>query len=676
MAGRSLKNARHFDDGHKYLAEELLQPNASRCDLSRTNMWCSHFTQAVVLTAPEPPRVYSGFENEVGKYTTAVKRVPDGAKVIGVFNKNPLQVVYALELKGGVADIHFASPVRHLTEDYGYPVDNSPLADAVVGTKLGKGALLQSDPCHDEFGNFMYGTNLRTVYANVGGRTYEDGIIISESAAQKMTHVSVKEYTIVINANDLTVNAYGEPSRHQGFPDVGEDVVDGVLLARRRINHEALLFDLSDEQLSTVNWHSDTVFYSEGTVVDVDIHSNLSIPELEKHPYNAQLLRYEKQWQAFRAWVLETFKPYMRGEGADSKYTESVGYHYKRVTDTKVTPETGGSWKHDRSEFDGVVLRILVAKENPAVVGSKLTNRYGGKGVVSQILPDSEMPRPAGGGRPAELICNSLGVINRLNPAQLIESELNFIADAVADQMRPHLAGGEGAKAQALLLDFLGLVAPAQAAHLASVFKRTPQSWQDYADAIAEGGDIMIHQPPVVGTVTLPAMREAYRRFGVEKRPVEGGTVDEPLVFGTNYYLKLRHEPASKHSARSAKHLSISGVPTKNNRGVRTGTEHHSATPIRIGEQEVHNLLIPMKPDDLSRLFRIHATDDSARSEIISRLLTNEPFRQDRMEPRSSSVPLTVAGMGAYLESAGLTLGYGDDAEQPTEETANGQHEG
>ena len=40
----------------------------------------------------------------------------------------------------------------------------------------------------------------------------------------------------------------------------------------------------------------------------------------------------------------------------------------------------------------------------------------GGKGVISQIKPDAEMPMTEDGRR-ADLVINSLGVVNRLNTA-------------------------------------------------------------------------------------------------------------------------------------------------------------------------------------------------------------------------------------------------------------------
>ncbi len=657
MGGSVIRNHADYDGGHKFLAEELLQPMTNKCDVGRTNMFTSHISQTVVLDQPERPRVFSRFENAFGAYTTAVKVLPEDATVISVFEKNPLQKVYALQYADGRVDIHFSAPVRHLTENYGYRLTNTALEGVEEGQVLPAGTKVQGWACTDDDGNFRYGVNLKTVYMNLEGLTYEDGIVCSESAAERLSHTSIDKVIVVLNANDLTVNLYGDADRHQGFPDVGEAIQNGILMARRRINHESILFDLSAPQLSKVNWDADTVFYSEGTVVDVDVFSNLSAEELDKHPFNRQILQYHNKWLEFREWFMGVFGDAVRDSTVP--YSEDVAYWYRMCRDTG-----NGRWRHERSEFDGVVIRFTIAKRNRLGEGSKITNRYGGKGVISEIRPDKDMPTTEDGRR-ADLVINSLGVVNRLNPAQLFESELNFVADKVAEQMRG-IAEKEGILLDAYdhMLSFLDVVSPQQAEWMRSNVS-TDQAVNVALDVIEGREPIYIHQPPFFGNVSLEQLDSAYVTFGVEKDKFVG--IEEPLVLGTNYYMKLRHEPLSKLSARSAKHLSIGGVPTKNSRGVRTNTEHHSTTPIRLGEQELQNLLIANAPDELKRFLRLYATDDVSREGAIAELLTRpDPFSNERIEARGTGSTRPVAGLKALLESIGLKLESTDgDDEAP-----------
>jgi DNA-directed RNA polymerase beta subunit len=92
-------------------------------------------------------------------------------------------------------------------------------------------------------------------------------------------------------------------------------------------------------------------------------------------------------------------------------------------------------WEH---HAPGVVTDVVNGKKGatvvvkatiPTKVGDKISGRYGDKGVVSMIVPDDEMPTDEKG-KPYELLTNPLGVISRVNSAQLIEAALGKVAAA------------------------------------------------------------------------------------------------------------------------------------------------------------------------------------------------------------------------------------------------------
>lgn len=70
---------------------------------------------------------------------------------------------------------------------------------------------------------------------------------------------------------------------------------------------------------------------------------------------------------------------------------------------------------------------VVVKATVPAEVGDKVSGRYGDKGVISMIVPDDEMPTDAQG-KPYELLTNPLGIISRVNSAQMIEAALGKVA--------------------------------------------------------------------------------------------------------------------------------------------------------------------------------------------------------------------------------------------------------
>ena len=52
---------------HFCFSEELLSPFVNNCDTQRLQMFSNHINQTVHLAKPEFPRVFTGFENQVGK---------------------------------------------------------------------------------------------------------------------------------------------------------------------------------------------------------------------------------------------------------------------------------------------------------------------------------------------------------------------------------------------------------------------------------------------------------------------------------------------------------------------------------------------------------------------------------------------------------------------------------
>jgi DNA-directed RNA polymerase subunit beta len=98
-------------------------------------------------------------------------------------------------------------------------------------------------------------------------------------------------------------------------------------------------------------------------------------------------------------------------------------------------------WKH---HDPGVVTDVVWGKNGPVVlaksastmqVGDKMSGRYGDKGVVAAIVPDSKMPHDANG-KPYEVLLNPLGVITRTNPSQKAEAQLGKIAELTGKSVR------------------------------------------------------------------------------------------------------------------------------------------------------------------------------------------------------------------------------------------------
>ncbi len=200
------------------------------------------------------------------------------------------------------------------------------------------------------------------------------------------------------------INLYGDKNNYKPFPNVGESIENGILCARRRINYFSVLTDFkeNDRVPDSLN---DALFYFNGVVESIEVFTNLSEEELNKS-YNLAIKQILDSRKAHYKDIKETIE-FFKSEGYTLR--DNCGFIYQKANDFLSEKK----FSYDKSEFEGTILRIKIMEDVSLKPGSKITGRYGNKGVISKILPDSEMPRVSSTGEIPDLVLNSLGVIGR-----------------------------------------------------------------------------------------------------------------------------------------------------------------------------------------------------------------------------------------------------------------------
>ena len=72
------------------------------------------------------------------------------------------------------------------------------------------------------------------------------------------------------------------------------------------------------------------------------------------------------------------------------------------------------------------LVRVYIAQKRKISIGDKMAGRHGNKGVISRILPESDMPFMADG-TPLQIVLNPLGVPSRMNIGQVLEVHLGLV---------------------------------------------------------------------------------------------------------------------------------------------------------------------------------------------------------------------------------------------------------
>jgi DNA-directed RNA polymerase beta subunit len=594
-----------FKDNHSFLGPTCMIPGLASTDANRAQMDSSHLEQRLQVLEPQAPLIYTGFENEWGKYSSGYCQLKGKWKVLCKIEKNDYNYDLIIKkiknseeetknLKNGIkpefnpGEYHVIqrNECTHLTEKYGYKHDNKIIDSLEKGDIIENNTVLFKDNNRDEEMNLTHGRNLNVVYLTYGGLTNEDAIVISESTSKKMGHYEVKIVDVSLNTNDIFVNMYGNKKFYKSFPDIGEDCKDGLLCATRRINYSTAPITLAD----TINLISEDVKYrGHGKVVDLQVISNIENPEeVLDTTYNKQIkIYYDKQQNYYKNFIAYVEPIVTNSDNKVSKDLVDLYNYYCRLVDPN------NKFLVNDNLFDHLRIKFTILEECSLVIGSKLAGRYGDKGVVSEIRPDDEMPKVtdfAGLGNPDEnsnvnfqidMILNPLGVSNRLNPSQNIETEINYNSKYIRYQMEQNWNEWTLEEEKKFLIDYLNVVDKEECENIEKFMDNlSEEELEELLLEIIKNG-IPVHQAPLNGAKNIVDLARIYNYTGVDRTKLKD--ITNTVIFGEKFMMTLKHIPASKFSARSVDQLSIKNIPVKSNL-YKEYKSDYSTNAIKIGK--------------------------------------------------------------------------------------------
>ncbi|NDA81257.1 MAG: DNA-directed RNA polymerase subunit beta, partial [Actinobacteria bacterium] len=348
-----------------------LIPFLEHDDANRALMGANMQRQAVPLIRPEAPYVGTGVEKKVAS---------DGADLI--LAKEDGEVV---EVSGTQVVVNYKTLGRHVHKLYKFRRSNhntcvNQIPRVTQGQSVKKGALLADGPSTDN-GELALGKNLVVALMPWEGFNFEDAIIISDRLVRDdvLTSIHIHEYSV--DARDTKL---GPEEITRDIPNLSEDI----------------LRDLDDRGVIRIG--------AEVGPGDVLVGKVTPKGETELTP-EERLLR-------------AIFGEKAR-EVRDTSLKVPHGESGKVISVSVVDREDGGELNPGVNQE----VKVLVAQKRKIGVGDKLAGRHGNKGVISKVLPASDMPFMADG-TPVDIILNPLGVPSRMNVGQVLEAHLGYVA--------------------------------------------------------------------------------------------------------------------------------------------------------------------------------------------------------------------------------------------------------
>lgn len=339
---------------------------------NRASMADKQIEQAISLKYRDAPLVQSSitankpeltFEKHLGTAfasTTApvagkvVKITPDSVHVQDGGTVHKVQLYNNFPLNDPTAMLHSEPTVK-------------------VGDHVSRGQVI-ADSNFTRNGTLSLGTNMRIGYIPYKGYNFEDGIVISQSAAQKLTSEHLHKMRLDI---DPTVD---ETSKHTWKANTARK-------AMMKPEHWAAL----DE---------DGVIKEGTMVLPGQVLATCMAPNVQK----SDVLQKAFGTRAAKKWRDKSLT-------WDSDFIGTVARVVKAP--------------------NGKDVQVFVRTEQPAEIGDKLSGRHGNKGIITKILPDHEMPFTLHGDerKPLDILLNPSGVPTRMNVGQVLETAAAKVAE-------------------------------------------------------------------------------------------------------------------------------------------------------------------------------------------------------------------------------------------------------
>ena len=645
----------------RILGRSLKQPFCNTNSGSRKIMQGIQMEQAIQILEPEAPIVSTGYENQLGyassNFLTADCDYTVLAKISKFsFKPNDHYWLILYNREHNLISVIERTPYHHITEFFGYLFDNTYLDSLLLNDVVRKGSVIKHTISYDENLNRAEGLNMTTMYIACED-VKEDPIVISESAAKRFSSPLISKIEIKINDNDILLNRYGKEKEYKTFPDIGERVENSIICAlRREMKDEEALFSQSWDRLKEPMMNDKKFLCDDGKVIDINVYCN-NPDKLQNNMYYQQVKKYYDESMRCAKEFVKKVSPFLYNEDGTRKEI-NVSYELQKLFHNMVMISQGTQYIQDKV-FSNISMEIVIQHNKPLVRGDKITDRYGGKGVISKVRPDNMMPHYLKDGRwhPVDVLYSMCTCINRLNDGQLFETSITSIGWKLLEYIKANVKDYD--VAFQLIHKYIWLLNPEQADEIAMQYRFNygrPDPMDDRArlapvehddnqfdrdlfiEEILHDGYIMVSMAPISSNMCIDKLRLIYKEFPFLEKycHVAVPMIDSsgkarmiytrrPVVIGYKYIFRLKQLAEEKFSAVSLASTNIRNENSKS-RMAKTHNARYASTPVRVyGEMESSTISSHVGAEIFIEEFNLNSSSPEARR-LNEQLLTGDPF--------------------------------------------------
>ena len=378
--------------------QSMNSPFAQHTASQRLMMFSSHSAQALTIDGAEMPRVFTGYEKQIGAEEFTKCRVDQDMiirRVIPKFNPSAFKdnvaetipswtVIYSGE--DGLIHCMDVSTYTYLHDGFGYFNKMLCLEEdrLYAGNVIPKGTKLTTSPSHDE-DRWMMGVNGNVAYMGEWGVT-EDACIISRSLSEKGTNLAILQTKLTIGIDDIPLDLYGDGDNYKCFPSIGEQVrSDGVLIGLRRNNESTFVSDMVPSRLRETELIHDELHKAPpgAKVIDVDVYINRDAIRKMKDRDDSiykQFLDFHKAQEYYYNSVLDAYTKLCTKDGEDlpiSPEFNTLVVKCACLSNNKKFVSKNIKLYDARDPVEFITVVITYAYPRKITIGSKITDRCG-----------------------------------------------------------------------------------------------------------------------------------------------------------------------------------------------------------------------------------------------------------------------------------------------------------
>ena len=633
-----------------------LIPFVEHDDANRALMGSNMQRQSVPLLKTDAPIVATGMEKVVARDSKSVLLSPVSGKVVHVDAKKI--IIKDSNYKHGSLlkqdeDLRTVELIKYSRSNQNTCYNQKVLVG--VGDKVEKGDVI-ADGASTQGGELALGKNALIAFMPWNGYNFEDAIVINERLVRDDVFTSIHVNEIELEVRDTK---RGEEELTPEIPNVSEEATaqldeNGLIRVGAIVNEddiligkvtpkgetdpspeEKLLRAIFGEKAGDVKDASKKAEPGvKGVVIKTDLYEktskqsraevNKQIKELQKTKRND-----ERELRASRDKLLKGLLKDKSSLGIKDKSNKVLikkgtklnlkkldSLNFEQFSHKEPWISGPKSWEkiglifdsfnrhlaelEDKLETDifklkegdqlqpGILklAKVYVANKRKVSIGDKMAGRHGNKGVIATIVPEENMPFLEDG-TPVDICLNPMGVPSRMNLGQLYETMLGWAGKRLGERYETPVFNGA-----------------------------TPD---EVAAKMKEAG------LPDSGKVTL------YDGLTGEK-------IDNPVLVGYQYMMKLYHMVDDKMHARSTGPYSLVTQQPLGGKAQFGGQ--------RFGEMEVWALQAYGAAHILREILTIKSDDIEGRSKVYSALVKGEDL-PDPTTPEAFNVFMKeIQGLG------------------------------